>query len=223
MAAEPAIHSMLVIAGSLAAKGAEIAEVMEGLASRSPKPVCVSWPSPPIGIPERLAARAIYSFLDPVRSVQALARLAAQRRRAPSPAPRAGGDGLAAFDWARTCRADRPVVVPEDRCHRILAAAGLAAAAARLVPDEGGAPPRAAEALGFPVVLKGISPSVTHRAAAGLLAVDLRSPAEVAAAARRLLDRAREIGAPSMGSTSRRCTAAGRSSCSPPSAIPCSA
>jgi hypothetical protein len=87
------------------------------------------------------------------------------------------------------------VVVPEDRCHRILAAAGLPAAAARLVPDEAAAP-AAAAALGFPVVLKGISPSVTHRAAAGLLAVDLRSPAEVSAASRRLLDRARQIGAP---------------------------
>ena len=88
MAAEPAIHSMLVIAGSMAAKGAEIAEVMEGFASRSPKPVCVSWPSPPLGIPERLAARAIYSFLDPVRSAQAARgspRTASRSRALPGP------------------------------------------------------------------------------------------------------------------------------------------
>ena len=99
-----------------------------------------------------------------------------------------------AFDWSpHVPPASGHVVVPEDRCHRILQAAGLAAAAARLVPDEAAAR-RAATELGFPVVLKGISPSVTHRAAAGLLAVDLRSEAEVADAARRLLGRARELG-----------------------------
>ncbi|MGH7267851.1 MAG: acetate--CoA ligase family protein, partial [Candidatus Rokuibacteriota bacterium] len=47
--------------------------------------------------------------------------------------------------------------------------------------------------LGLPVVLKGISPSVTHRAAAGLLAADLHSAEAVAAAHRRLQARAREL------------------------------
>ncbi|MBM3539771.1 MAG: hypothetical protein FJX55_18330, partial [Alphaproteobacteria bacterium] len=42
--------------------------------------------------------------------------------------------------------------------------------------------------------LKGISPQVTHRAAAGLLAIDLRSSVDVAAAYRRLVKRAAEIG-----------------------------
>jgi hypothetical protein len=70
----------------------------------------------------------------------------------------------------------------------------LPVAAARLVQDAPAAV-AAAEALGFPVVLKGISPSVTHRAAAGLLAVDLRTPPEVTAASHRLEARAREIGA----------------------------
>jgi acetate---CoA ligase (ADP-forming) len=197
IAAEPDIHSILVIAGSLAAKGVEISDVMEGFASRATKPVCVSWPSPPVGIPERLAARGIYSFLDPVRGVQAIARLAAQgvaaaaarppRRAQPEPG------GLTAFDWrAHVSDPSGHLVVPEDRCHRILAAAGLPVAVARMVRDEAAAV-AAAEALGLPVVVKGISPSITHRAAAGLLAVDLRSGAEVAAACRRLQARARKL------------------------------
>ena len=197
VAAEPEIHTILVIAGSLAAKGAEISAVMEGFASRAQKPVCVSWPSPPLGIPERLAAAGIYSFLDPVRGVQAIARLAAQGEAAARRPPRSRetGAGLTAFDW-RAHVPDPPghLVVPEDRCHRILEAAGLSVAAARLVQDAPAAV-AAAEALGFPVVLKGISPSVTHRAAAGLLAVDLRTATEVTAAWRRLEARAREIGA----------------------------
>ena len=129
--------------------------------------------------------------------MQAIARLAAPgdaAARPPRPkGPREGG--LTAFDWAaHVSRPSGHLVVPEDGCHRILAAAGLPVAAARLVQDEGAAR-AAADALGFPVVLKGISPSVTHRAAAGLLAVDLRSGAEVAAACGRLQARAREIGA----------------------------
>ena len=197
VAAEPEIHAILVIAGSLAAKGAEISAVMEGFAHRAEKPVCVSWPSPPLGIPERLAAAGIYSFLDPVRGVQAIARLAAQGEAAARrpPRSRATGVGLTAFDWpAHVPGRAGPLVVSEDRCHRILEAAGLPVAAARLVQDAAAAV-AAAEALGFPVVLKGISPSVTHRAAAGLLAVDLRTPPEVTAASHRLEARAREIGA----------------------------
>jgi acetyltransferase len=197
VAAEPDIHTILFIAGSLAARGAEISDVIAGFAGRSTKPVCVSWPSPPIGIPQRLAAQGIYAFLDPARGVQAIARLAAQGVAAARPS-RAGGprvDGLTVFDW-RAHVPERPghLVVSEDRCHRILAAAGLPVAAARLVQDDAGARV-AAEALGFPVVLKGISTSVTHRAAAGLVAVDLRSRAEVEGACRGLQARAREIGA----------------------------
>ena len=51
----------------------------------------------------------------------------------------------------------------------------------------------ALEALGIPVVMKGISAAVTHRAAAGLLAVDVRSEEEALAAFRRLDARAGEI------------------------------
>jgi len=195
IAAEPEIHTILFIVGSLAAKGAEISEVISGFASRSTKPVCVSWPSPPRGVPEWLAARGIYSFLDPIRSVRAIARLASTGAAAPRPPrpPHPKVAGLTAFDWTAHVPA-RPghLVVPEERCHRILEAAGLPVAAGRLVQDETAAL-RAAEALGLPVVLKGISPSVTHRAAAGLLAVDLHSAEEVRTAFHRLQARAREI------------------------------
>ena len=52
---------------------------------------------------------------------------------------------------------------------------------------------RIAESIGLPVVLKGISAEVTHRAQAGLLAVDLRSREEVRNAFRRLAARALEL------------------------------
>ena len=192
IAGEPQIHTILFIVGSLAARGAEIADLIADFAGTSTKPVCVSWPSPPRGIPERLAARGIYAFLDPARGVRSIARLAS-RRDAVDVSPRLATGPPPAFDWtAQVPDGAGPRVIPEDRCHRILEAAGLPVAAGRLVPDEAGAL-GAATALGFPVVLKGISPSVTHRAAAGLLALDVRSPEEVLAAVRHIQARAREL------------------------------
>ncbi|HET7033446.1 MAG TPA: acetate--CoA ligase family protein [Casimicrobiaceae bacterium] len=195
IAAEPGIDSLLFIAGALASRGSEISEVLSGFSSRSAKPVCVSWPSPPRGIASRLAEQEIYSFDEAARGITALARLAAHGAAMKLPIP-AANIALPAFDWpAFVIADDKPSVITEDRCHRILAAAGLPVAAGELATDEAGAL-KIAASIGFPVVLKGIGSKVTHRAKAGLLAVDLRSEDEVRGAYRRLNGRAEELGAP---------------------------
>ncbi len=187
---EPGIHSLLFIAGSLASKAAEISEVIRGLAQRSTKPVGVCWPSPPRGVPARLAEHGIYSFAEPARAVVALARMTAQGAAARRPA-RDPKRAIPAFDWPGFV-ADGATIVSEPQCHRILKAAGLAVAAGELAQDEDQAV-RAAVSLGLPVVLKGVSAQVTHRAKAGLLAADLRSEGEVREAFRRLRARAAEL------------------------------
>ncbi|HET7098241.1 MAG TPA: acetate--CoA ligase family protein [Casimicrobiaceae bacterium] len=195
IAAEPRIDSLIFIAGALASRGSEISDVVSGFASRSAKPVCISWPSPPRGIPSRLAEQNIYSFDEAARGITAIARLAAHGAAMKRPA-RAGNVALPAFDWsAFVATGDARAVVTEDRCHRILAAAGLSIAAGALATDEAGALEIAAS-IGFPVVLKGISDKVTHRAKAGLLAVDVRSDDEVRSAFRRISGRAAELSAP---------------------------
>ena len=192
-AAEPHIQSLVFIAGSMAAKAAEISEVMYGLHARARMPVCVSWPSPPRAVPAQLAARGIYAFVEAARGIRALAKLverdAALRRPQDLPVPT-----LPAFDWGAFVPVDDgETVISEPTCHRILAAAGLSVAAGTLVDDEGHALSTAG-ALGPPVVLKGISSQVTHRAKAGLVAVDLRTEDEVRAAFRRIRGRAAELG-----------------------------
>ena len=117
----------------------------------------------------------------------------APRRPSRPPRPTAVEPSRVRLGGPRRPRAPGSASFPEDRCHRILAAAGLPVAAGQLVRGRGGRDRGRRASVGFPVVLKGISPSVTHRAAAGLLAVDLRSEAEVATAFRRLWARAREI------------------------------
>ena len=192
IAAEPQIQSLLFIVGSMAAKAAEISDVICGLAERARKPVCVSWPSPPRAVPAHLAERGIYSFLDPARGIRALAKVVEHGAVARRPA-RPASTALTAFDWpAFVPVQETHAVVAEHTCHRILAAAGLAVAAGELVKDETSAV-RTAEAIGLPVVLKGITPHITHRAKAGLIAVDLRCESEVRAAFHRLGARALDL------------------------------
>jgi succinyl-CoA synthetase beta subunit len=74
-----------------------------------------------------------------------------------------------------------------------MAAAGLSVAPGRLARSEDEAA-EAAAAVGMPVVMKGISPAVTHRAAAGLLALGLSTLEDVRATYRRLSESAKQSG-----------------------------
>ena len=132
LAAEPAIHSLLFIAGSLASRAREISDIVCGFSSRSSKPGMSCWPSPPNGVPARLAEHGIYSFVEAARGITSIARLAAHGDGIARPA-RSIRLGLAAFDWSPFVAVeDTAAVVTEDRCHRILEAAGLAVAAGQL-------------------------------------------------------------------------------------------
>jgi succinyl-CoA synthetase beta subunit len=75
----------------------------------------------------------------------------------------------------------------------VLEAAGLAVARGRLAASTNEAV-RAAQETGYPVALKAISPAVTHRAAAGLLALNLDSADAVERADRALRERAAKLG-----------------------------
>lgn len=192
--AEPQIDSLLMIASSLPTKAVEISQIVADMWDRSPKPVCMAWPDTPTGTAPRLAAHGIPVFAEPARAARALGRLARHHEALRQPA-RPEGLMPRPFDWAAHVPAvtGLPQVISEHQCHALMRAAGLPVAAGELVRDEAAAL-RVAGSLGLPVALKGISPEVTHRAAAGLLAVDLRSAAEVSEACRRLSARAREIG-----------------------------
>jgi acyl-CoA synthetase (NDP forming) len=191
IAAEPAVDALLFIVSSLAARAAEITDVIGNLSQRSTKPVCIVWSSPPTGVVEGLATHGVYTFVEPERGLRALRRLTAHglaTRRPQRPVP----VGLGTFDWSALVPERSTGVVPEHRCHTILRAAGLPVAAGTFVRDVSDLP-RALATVGLPVVMKGISERVTHRAAAGLLMLDLRSEEEALEAFRGLEARARDI------------------------------
>jgi acyl-CoA synthetase (NDP forming) len=192
VAAEKEIDVLLFIIGTLAARANEIIAAIAEFARRSPKPLCVSWPSPPDGVREKLAAHGIYMFAEPANAVRALSRLADRGRQV----PRLLGKRAAlssGFGWQSFVPSPRDgMVVSEHECHAIMGAAGLPVAAGGLAADEAQAA-AIAEKVGFPVAMKGISDAITHRAAAGLVTLNVRNGAEAKAAARQLFERGREL------------------------------
>jgi hypothetical protein len=93
--------------------------------------------------------------------------------------------------FAGGCRG--PQVIPEHLCHEIMRAAGLPVAAGGLACNEEEAI-RLALAAGFPVAMKGISPAVTHRAAAGLVLLYVQDAEGVQRGFSQLTGRTAELG-----------------------------
>lgn len=189
IAADPAMDAVFVQLGPMAQRGMEVAEAVAAFRVRAPKPVCIAWPLAPPGAVEHLQAQGAHVFAEYGRVVGLLAALNGARGGvAPVPLATPG------FDWqAAVPDAAAAQVIPEHRCHAILAAAGLPVPAGRLATAAGDAV-MAAHAIGLPVALKGISEQVTHRAAAGLLALDLRTEDDVVAAEAQLRARADAAG-----------------------------
>jgi acetyltransferase len=191
LAEQPDIDSILFHCGSMSAQSQEIATIMAEAANRLTKPFAVSWQSAPEGIPERLAADSVCAYPDPDRAIKALGRLWRSNR---ARRPATSAEQPLSFEWARFAdvKADARHTLTEDRSHAILKAAGLPVAEAGLAHTE-------QEALALfqrmprGVAMKGITAAITHRAAAGLLAINVRTPDEVSRAWRQLTGRAQEL------------------------------
>ncbi len=194
IAADPSIHTVFFQFGAMAHRATEMMDTVGALRSRTARTVCVAWPMASRAVLERLPAEGVYPFPEIARGLRAIGQVARYRAALAEP-PRLDDGEVPAFDWSAFLSAPPAAgtVVSEPQCHRILATAGLPTAAGRLAgsPDEA---IRAAAAVGYPVALKGISPAVTHRAAAGLVALGVRSDGETREAFERLTARATAMG-----------------------------
>lgn len=192
LAEQADIDVVLVIVGTMASKANEIIDAIEKFVTASPKPVCVSWPSPPAGVPEKLAARNIFCFEEPASAVRTLGRLARAHRSSPEPA-QPHIQSRSTFDWHPVIgEIGTEKVVPEHLCHDIMRRARLSVAPGGLATDEASVV-ELAVSIGFPIALKGISRAVTHRAAAGLVLLNLQSAADIRQGWQKLQRRAQEL------------------------------
>ena len=176
IAADPGVGTIFLQAGPMSRGDAELAETISAFRVRCPKPTLAAWPLALDSARQAFRAASMHVFPEYSRGVRVMGRLAAYAedlaapREAPPPAT---------FDWAAVLPAVRMgEVVTEDRCHDLLARAGIPVAPGFLARSEGEAT-RIAQQIGMPVAMKAISPQVTHRNAAGLVALSLGSEAEV--------------------------------------------
>ena len=188
IAADPGIAAILLQFGPMAQRAIGVARTICDFRRRTGKPVCLAWPLAPREVPEYLRAEGFTVFTESARAIVMLGKLA--RRHADAARPVVDAAPAIDFDWSAHVRnPTEGMIVAEPDCHRMLAAAGLDVAAGRLTDAEDAAA-EAANTVGFPVAMKGISPAVTHRAAAGLLALGIRSADEARATYRSLTGRA---------------------------------
>jgi acetate---CoA ligase (ADP-forming) len=177
IADDPNIDIVFLPLSAMARGVSSVARAILEFRCNTRKTVCVSWVLAPKEGMELLNEGGMYVFDEPSRAIGALekiARYAGASNRKPATRKKAE-----VFPWENFVPCAAPdTIISEDVCHRILAASGLPVAAGRLATSEREAID-AARAVGYPVVIKGISSAVTHRAAAGLLALNLRSEEEV--------------------------------------------
>jgi acetate---CoA ligase (ADP-forming) len=166
----------------------ELVDMFDAVRRRASKPILLTWQAMPEGTAALLASRGIFVFPEHARAARALRHLVrhadARRSRIRQIKERAPF----AWDVAPGTR-----IVAEDGVAAIFERAGLPAARGRNARSAGEAA-RTAEDVGFPVAMKALSPAITHRAAAGLVALDVASPDAASAIERRFHARAAQMG-----------------------------
>lgn len=146
-------------------------------------------------VPLRCMAEGIVPLVGLTSGLTALSRAGwyAQwrERRATGNVPVAGDLGAAAAVQDLLARA-KPGPLPEHVSKEIVGHYGIASPESRLVTDPSDAV-SAAEALGYPVVVKVAAAGALHKSSLGGVVVGLRRPADVANAAERLLSIAKSL------------------------------
>jgi acetyltransferase len=153
----------------------------------------MSWLSPPAGITQVLSERGVLAFDEHARAIRAMGHLvrnAADRRHRIRHRP----ETTTSFAWGDVLDiAANGKVVSENIAARILELAGLPVARGCLAQTAEEAV-RAADDVGYPVAVKAICAAITHRAAAGLVKLNVENADAVARADRAVRDRAAELG-----------------------------
>jgi acetyltransferase len=194
------IHAPTAIVSS-----AEIARALAPLVGRPEPRLMACW----LGVAAVAEAHRVFrdagiaSYATPEEAVRAFAMLVTYRRNqaqlmeAPAATPArvpAGpvADAAAIRALAQQVLADGREMLTEAEARTVLEAYGIPVVATRSVSTQPRTVARAAEAIGFPVVLKIRSPDITHKSDVGGVARNLANAVEVRAATRTMLARIRQ-------------------------------
>lgn len=190
----PEIDTYLFLSSAMGKLAFPLVDIIAAMRDRTRKPVMLSWLSPPAGTVAALEAKGMFTFTEHARAARALGHIVRHSRNLRHRIRRLDGPALS-FDWKKFADpADRAQVISEHVVAGMLEAAGLPVAKGRIATSAEQAGAFAAE-IGFPVAIKGLSPKITHRAAAGLVALNIDSAAKAAETERAFRARACELGA----------------------------
>jgi acyl-CoA synthetase (NDP forming) len=201
--ADPNVDILVVpITGALDAMSGPMARDLAEVARGTDKPIFVVWGSP-VGTeaPYRdtllgSSLPVFRTFSNCVRAVRAYADYWSFAARYESPFPDAPVTPLPAAKRARTILADAEpgAALSEHRSKELLRAYGIRSTRDVLC-ESAAAAARAANAIGYPVVMKASSPGLAHKSDLGLVELGIASAAAVRAAYETLTRRARRGGA----------------------------
>ncbi len=181
------IHAPTAIVAS-----AEIAAALLPLAQAHPSRVVSCW----LGSDAVAQARRLFhdagipTYDTPEQAVRALGMLATYRcnqelllEAPPAVSPAQPIDVAAVRTLIDTALAAGREMLTEPEAKALLAACGIATVPTRVVPPDADAAAQVAHELGYPVVLKILSPQITHKSDVGGVALDLANAREVRSAA----------------------------------------
>ncbi len=201
LATDPAAGAVLLLhAPTAIVPSNEIAQALLPLAQHQPPRLMGCW----LGEQAVRAARQTFqqgniaSYFTPEQAVRAFGfgvtyrRNQAQLMEAP-PAARAqvSVDRELVQGVVRQVLAEGRELLTEAEAKQVLAAYGVPVVGTRTVPAVPQTAAEAAQAMGFPVVLKILSKDITHKSDMGGVVLDLESAEDVANAARAMLERVR--------------------------------
>ena len=200
--ADPGAQAVLFMhAPTAIVPSAEIARACVPLMLAASQPVLGCW----LGGDAVAEARSVFSdagipsYETPEQAVGAFLQMADFYRNQallmqtpPSVAQAFAPDNAAARRVIEAVLADGRELLNEPEAKTLLAAYGIPVVETQIVADEAGAG-QAATQIGFPVVLKILSPDISHKSDVGGVALDLMTAREVTLAAQAMLRRVREL------------------------------
>ncbi|HVV19347.1 MAG TPA: acetate--CoA ligase family protein [Pseudonocardiaceae bacterium] len=183
------VDAVLCQLGGMAQGAAETATAVAELHAADDVPVAVQSRAYPAEAAAVFANAGIHVFTEQPRAITTLGRLAAAVR------PTGGAVDVPDIRMPDLPDVTDGAVLPEHAVHALLTGAGLRTLRGGLARSPGEAT-EIAYSISGPVAMKVVSRTVTHRAKAGLLALDVLDPVAVF---ERLAARSAEIGADMLG------------------------
>jgi acetyltransferase len=183
------------------ARGEKYIQMANDYAATAKKPIAFVTPTShsQTDYSRALRAKAPHvSFLQEankaLRAIASVARREELERIARSPAAERAAltaEQRETIDDVRALATDQPLALDEVQSKDVLRAYGIATPAEALVTSPAEAV-EAAKRIGFPVVLKAVSGTLTHKSDVGAVALNLATPADVTAAYQRMSQNLRE-------------------------------